>query len=169
MAAAAAALSLGLSPEAVAGGLRSFAGIPHRMEPVGEAAGIRFINDSKATNVAAASSALEPFDSEVRLILGGSLKGEDFSGLPGPVAKACTGVYLIGEAADSLAEALAPLPGSIPVLTCGTLESALDAACEDGEPGETVLLSPACASFDQFRDFEDRGDTFRRLVEDRLG
>jgi UDP-N-acetylmuramoylalanine--D-glutamate ligase len=169
MAAAAAALSLGLPPEAVADGLRSFAGLPHRMEPVGEAAGLRFINDSKATNVAAASSALESFDSEVRLILGGSQKGEDFSGLLGPVSRACTGVYLIGEATDPLAEALAPLAGNMPVRTCGTLESALEAASEDGRPGETVLLSPACASFDQFRDFEDRGDTFRRLVEARLG
>jgi UDP-N-acetylmuramoylalanine--D-glutamate ligase len=169
MAAAAAALSLGLSPEAVADGLRSFVGLPHRMEPVGEAGGLRFINDSKATNVAAASGALESFESEVRLILGGSQKGEDFSRLLGPVSKACTGVYLIGEATDSLAEALAPLPESIPVRPCGGLESALDAAGEDGLPGETVLLSPACASFDQFRDFEDRGATFRRLVEARNG
>jgi UDP-N-acetylmuramoylalanine--D-glutamate ligase len=169
MAAAAAALSLGLPPDLVAKGLRTFAGVPHRMETVAEAGGLRFINDSKATNVAAASSALESFDSEVRLILGGSLKGEDFSGLLEPVSKACSGVYLIGDAAGSLAEVLGSLRGRIPVRTCGDLESALDAAREDGRPGETVLLSPACASFDQFRDFEDRGDTFRRLVGDRLG
>ena len=169
MAAAAAALSLGLGPDAVADGLRTFAGVPHRMEPVGESGGLRFVNDSKATNVAAAGTALASFESGVRLILGGSLKGEDFSGLLGPVSSSCSGVYLIGEATDSLAEALAPLSPGIPVRRCGELADALDAAIDDADPGETVLLSPACASFDQFTDFEERGDAFRRLVEARHG
>jgi UDP-N-acetylmuramoylalanine--D-glutamate ligase len=164
MAAAAAALSLGLPAEAVARGLRSFAGVAHRMEPVAGPGGLSFINDSKATNVAATVTALDSFDSGVRLILGGSLKGEDFSDLREPVSRSCAAVYLIGEAAGPIGDALADVPARIAVRDCGNLAEALGAAAADALPGETVLLSPACASFDQFADFEDRGDTFRRLV-----
>lgn len=165
MAAAAAALSLGLPREAVAEGLRSFSGVAHRLEPVAEVNGVRFVNDSKATNVEATATALASFDSGVRLILGGSLKGESFAPLVDAVRASCAGVYLIGESADEISEALAgPGIGPVPVENCGNLEAAVSRAWDESGAGETVLLSPACASFDQFRDYEDRGDRFRRLV-----
>jgi UDP-N-acetylmuramoylalanine--D-glutamate ligase len=166
MAAGAAALSLGLSAEAVAEGLRSFAGVAHRLEPVGEKSGVRFVNDSKATNVEATVTALSSFESGVRLILGGSLKGEAFDPLLEAVRPVCSGVYLIGETAPAIREALAPLED--PALSpqdSGDLETAVIRAWQDARPGETILLSPSCASFDQFRDYEERGDRFRQLVE----
>ena len=170
MAAAAAALSLGLPREVVAEGLRSFSGVAHRLEPVAEADGVRLVNDSKATNVEAVVTALASFDGGVRLILGGSLKSEDYGRLAPAVEAACAGVYLIGEASPIIAEALSDLPErGVPVTDCGNLESAVTAAWTDAVPGDTVLLSPACASFDQFADFEERGDRFRRLVGDLLG
>jgi UDP-N-acetylmuramoylalanine--D-glutamate ligase len=165
MAAGAAALSLGLPAEVVAEGLRSFAGVAHRLEPVAEIGGVRFINDSKATNVEATVTALASFDSGVRLILGGSLKGEPFEPLLDAVRPTCSGVYLIGEAAAGLRQVLAPLERtSIPVHDCGDLDAAVTRAWLDAGPGETILLSPSCASFDQFRDFEDRGEHFRRFA-----
>lgn len=170
MAAAAAALSFGLPAEAVAEGLRSFTGVAHRLEPVVEAGGVRFVNDSKATNVEATVTALSAFDSGVRLILGGSIKGEDFSRLAPAASSACSGVYLIGEAAEQIAAALAGLgEAGIAVRRSGDLRSAVGSAFADAGPGETVLLSPACASFDQFADFEDRGDRFRRYVGELVG
>jgi UDP-N-acetylmuramoylalanine--D-glutamate ligase len=165
MAAGAAALSLGLPAEVVAEGLRSFAGVAHRLEPVGEIGGVSYVNDSKATNVEATITALASFDSGVRLILGGSLKGESFEPLRDAVRTACSAVYLIGETAPELHAVLAPLAESgVPLQDCGDLETAVRLASREAGPGETVLLSPACASFDQFRDFEDRGDHFRRYV-----
>ena len=165
MAAAAAALSLGLSAEVVAEGLRSFAGVAHRLEPVAQIGGVRFVNDSKATNVEATVTALASFDAGVRLILGGSIKGESFDPLPDAVRPACSGVYLIGETAPELREVLEPLEGrGLLMQDCGDLETAVARAWQDAVPGETILLSPSCASFDQFRDFEDRGDRFRRFV-----
>ena len=165
MAAAAAALTMGLPREAVAEGLRSFAGVPHRLERVAEVDGVLYVNDSKATNVAAASAALRSFDGGVRAILGGSLKGGGFEGLAEPVAERCVACYLIGEAADRLAEDLASVHGAgIELRRLGNLEEAVRAAAEDAIPGEVVLLAPACASFDQYRDFEERGEHFRALV-----
>jgi UDP-N-acetylmuramoylalanine--D-glutamate ligase len=165
MAAGAATLSLGLSIEAVAAGLRSFTGVAHRLEPVAEIGGVRFVNDSKATNVEATVTALAAFDSGVRLILGGSFKSEAFEPLLEAVRPACSGAYLIGETAPVLREVLSPLESDgLRVTQCGDLENAVSTAFSDSGPGDTVLLSPACASFDQFRDFEDRGDRFRRFV-----
>ncbi len=166
MAAAAAALSLGLDMATVANGLRSFGGVEHRLEPIGEIAGVRYINDSKATNVEATRTALESFEGGVHLILGGSLKGESFEPLLAPVQKHCRFVYLIGEAADHLSEALAPAAETGTTISdCGDLPTAVDSAARNAMLGETVLLSPACASFGEFRDYEDRGDRFRDLVE----
>lgn len=165
MAAAAGALSLGLAPEQVALGLRSFGGVAHRLEQVAEFSGVRFINDSKATNVEATRTALESFEGGVHLILGGSLKGEDFSALSPPVSNHCRAVYLIGEAAADLRVALEPaIRTGTTVHDCGDLEGAVVRASKDALLGETVLLSPACASFDQFADFEERGERFRELV-----
>ncbi|HTU15177.1 MAG TPA: UDP-N-acetylmuramoyl-L-alanine--D-glutamate ligase [Solirubrobacterales bacterium] len=165
MAAAAGALSLGLPAESVASGLRSFGGVAHRLEPIAEIAGVRYINDSKATNVEATRTALGSFESGVRLILGGSLKGESFEPLLPMVRERCRSVYLIGEAAGELREALEPaLEDGVVIEDSGDLPSALAAASAAAAAGDTVLLSPACASFGEFRDYEDRGDRFRQLV-----
>ena len=163
-AAAVAARAAGLPDEAIAEGLRTFAGVPHRLELVREVGGVRFVNDSKATNPEAAERALWAYPPGIRLILGGSQKRSSYTGLARAahersVAKA----YLIGESADDIAEALAA--AGIRFADSGTLEQAVADAFADAEAGEVVLLSPACASYDQFRDFEDRGERFRELVE----
>jgi UDP-N-acetylmuramoylalanine--D-glutamate ligase len=163
MAAAAAALASGLPRDAVAEGVRSFAGVRHRLERVRERDGVLYVNDSKATNVTSAIAGIESFGGGVRLIAGGQPKRESFEPLAGPVRERCAACYLIGEAADRLAKELEP--SGVPVEQCGTLERAVEAASEAAAPGEVVLLSPACASFDQFKDFEERGDRFRELVE----
>ena len=166
MAAAGAALAMGLEREAVAAGLRSFAGVPHRLERIAEIGGVLYVNDSKATNARAATTALCSFDGGVHVILGGSLKGESFEPLAEPVAERCRAAYLIGEAAEALGEALAPAADAgVGVESCKDLEDAVGRAAAAAAPGEVVLLSPACASFDSFRDFEQRGDRFRGIVE----
>jgi UDP-N-acetylmuramoylalanine--D-glutamate ligase len=162
MGASAAALATGVPAEAVAGALRSFAGVPHRLEEVAEAGGVLYVNDSKATNVSAAARGVESFEGGVHAILGGSLKGGGFEGLREPVAARCRACYLIGAAAERLAADLEP--AGVPLLRCGDLETAVREASAAARPGEVVLLSPACASYDQFRDYEDRGDRFRSLV-----
>ncbi len=168
MAGAASAIALGLDPDVVAAGLKSFPPVPHRYEPVAEIEGVVFINDSKATNVDATVAALESSDRQLHLILGGSTKGEPFDELTGPVAEHCRGIYLIGETADEIGKALEPAGLEI-VRYCEDLEAAVSESAGAANPGEAVLLSPACASFDQFRNFEDRGDTFRRLVRELDG
>jgi len=163
MATAAVCLARGIDAEAVATGLRTFAGVRHRLERVPTSDGVTWINDSKATNVASTIVALQAFPGGIHLIAGGRGKQQDFSPLAGPVAERCRAVYLIGEAAGELAEALAP--AGVPLHQTGDLEHAVALAREAAKPGEVVLLSPACASFDQFTDFEARGDFFRSLVE----
>jgi UDP-N-acetylmuramoylalanine--D-glutamate ligase len=158
-AATAAARAVGAGDEQIARGLREFAGVPHRLEVVGERAGVRYVNDSKATNVAAALRALAAYEDEpVRLILGGSRKGEDFAPLAAALGPNIRAVYVIGETADELARAI---PDTI---AAGDLETAVERASGAAQPGEVVLLSPAAASYDQFRDFEERGEEFKRLV-----
>jgi UDP-N-acetylmuramoylalanine--D-glutamate ligase len=166
MAAAAAALALGLDRDAVREGLRTFAGVPHRLERVAERGGVLFVNDSKATNVAATAAALSSFDGGVHVILGGSLKGGGFEGLIAPITERCRACYLIGEAAPRLEEELAPVAErGVELHRSGGLEEALAAAAAAAGPGEVVLLSPACASYDAYPDFEARGQHFRELVE----
>jgi len=156
-AATAAARAAGVGDEAIAEGLRTFPGVPHRLEPVAEVGGVRFVNDSKATNVAAARRALAAYEDEpVHLILGGSLKGEDFAPLAAAVGSNVRSIHLIGEAAGELA---AVLDGH----DDGTLERAVAHAAAGARPGDVVLLSPACASYDQYENFEQRGEEFRRL------
>jgi len=156
-AATAAARAAGLGDDAIAAALASFPGVAHRLELVAEAGGVRFVNDSKATNVAAARRALAAYAGEpVHLILGGSLKGEDFGPLAEAVGPNVRSVHLIGEASGRLA---AVLPGH----DDGTLERAVEHAAGLARPGDVVLLSPACASYDQFENFEQRGEEFRRL------
>jgi UDP-N-acetylmuramoylalanine--D-glutamate ligase len=162
MGASAAALASGIPAGAVAGALRTFAGVPHRLEEVGVVAGVLYVNDSKATNVSSAVRGIESFGGGVHAILGGSLKGGGFEGLRAPVAARCRACYLIGAAAERLAADLAP--AGVPLRRCGHLETAVAEASAAARPGEVVLLSPACASYDQFRDFEERGDRFRALL-----
>jgi UDP-N-acetylmuramoylalanine--D-glutamate ligase len=164
MAAAAACLAYGVERDAVAEGLRTFAGVAHRLETVAERGGVRFVNDSKATNVDSTLVALASYPDGVHLIAGGRGKAQDFTPLAAPVAERCRAVYLIGEAADELAGALGAT--GVPLHRSATLERAVAEAAAAARPGETVLLSPACASFDQFPDFEARGDRFRSLVSD---
>jgi UDP-N-acetylmuramoylalanine--D-glutamate ligase len=163
MAASAAALSSGVPGAAVASALRTFAGVPHRLEEVGTVNGVLYVNDSKATNVSSAVRGIESFDDAgVHAILGGSLKGGDFSGLGSVVAARCRACYLIGAAAEQLSRDLAG--AGVELLRSGDLETAMHQASVAAQPGDVVLLSPACASFDQFRDYEERGDRFRALV-----
>jgi len=164
MAAAAVCLARGIDRDAVRAGLRSFAGVAHRLEEVATLGGVLFVNDSKATNVASTVVALEAFAGrELHLILGGQGKGQDFAGLRGAVERGCAGIYLIGEDAETIASALRGL--AVPVSDHGELADALQAARAASRAGAVVLLSPACASFDQFADFEARGERFRELVE----
>jgi UDP-N-acetylmuramoylalanine--D-glutamate ligase len=166
MAAAAVCLARGVDIDAVRAGLRSFAGVKHRLEEVAVARkdGVSWVNDSKATNVASTLVALEAFPAGVvHLILGGQGKGQDFSALREPVERCCRAVYLIGEDTPVIAAVLAGL--AVPVYDCGGLERAVEKARAAARGGDVVLLSPACASFDQFADFEARGERFRELVE----
>ncbi|MFL5870523.1 MAG: UDP-N-acetylmuramoyl-L-alanine--D-glutamate ligase [Solirubrobacterales bacterium] len=165
-AAAAAAEAMGIGAEAIRHGLATFPGIPHRLERTRELDGVTYVNDSKATNVAAASAALRSFDGGVRAILGGSLKGGGFDELATPVAERCVACYLIGEAAERLEEDLAPAWSTgVERRRCAGLAEAVTAAAAGAAPGEIVLLAPACASFDAYSDFEQRGEHFRELVE----
>jgi UDP-N-acetylmuramoylalanine--D-glutamate ligase len=161
MGAAAAALARGVSRDAVVRALSTFAGVPHRLEEVAERDGVLYVNDSKATNVASARVGIEAFSGGVHAILGGSLKGESFQGLREAVASRCAACYLIGEAADRLA---ADLDGTVTLNRAGGLEEAVTAASRAAQAGEVVLLSPACASYDQYADYEERGEHFRRLA-----
>ena len=164
MAAAAVALERGIEPEAVRAGLRSFRGVAHRLEPVGTVDGVAYVNDSKATNVDAALVALRSYEAgRIHLIAGGRTKAQDFAPLAPLAAERCAAVYLIGEGADEIGAALAR--SGVALHDCGDIERALRAARAAARPGDVVLLSPACASFDQFADFEARGDAFRALVE----
>jgi UDP-N-acetylmuramoylalanine--D-glutamate ligase len=165
MAAATAALSMGIDREAVREGLCSFAGVPHRLEGVAEIEGVRFVNDSKATNVASAVVGIGAFEGGVHAILGGSEKGEAFAPLVEPVAERCAACYLVGATADRLAVELAPVVSQgVELHRCADLEDAVRRAAAAARPGEVVLLSPACASFDAFENFERRGDRFREIV-----
>ena len=163
-AATAAARAYGRGDDEIAEALRTFPGVAHRLELVAEIDGVRYVNDSKATNTAAARRALHAFDAPLHLILGGSLKGERFDEFAREVAAAnVETAYLIGEAAEPLSADLAS--ANVPFLVAATLERAVAEAASVARPGSIVLLSPACASYDQFRDFEHRGEEFRRLVE----
>jgi UDP-N-acetylmuramoylalanine--D-glutamate ligase len=159
--AAAAARAMGVPDDAIAEALRTFAGVPHRLEEVADRDGVLYVNDSKATNVASAIVGIEAFEGGVHAILGGSLKGGGFTGLRSPLAERAKAAYLIGEAAERLA---ADLEGAIALHRSGTLEQAVTDARAQAARGDVILLSPACASFDQFENYEARGDAFRRLA-----
>ncbi|MGN6166927.1 MAG: UDP-N-acetylmuramoyl-L-alanine--D-glutamate ligase [Solirubrobacteraceae bacterium] len=163
MAAAAVCLARGLETGAVVAGLKSFPGVAHRLELVATHDGVSYVNDSKATNVQSTLVALGIYEGGVHLIAGGRSKHQDFTPLAPLVADRCRAVYLIGEAKDELAAALERT--AVPLRRVGDLERAMHAAHDAAAPGEVVLLSPACASYDAYRNFEARGDHFRALVE----
>jgi UDP-N-acetylmuramoylalanine--D-glutamate ligase len=164
LAASTAAMILGVGPDEVAAALASFPGLPHRLEEIGRVGKVLFINDSKATNADSAATALAAFERDVFWILGGRPKEGGIVALA-PYFPRVARSYLIGEATEEFA---ATLDGKVPLVRCGTLDRAVAAAARDaaasGAPQPIVLLSPACASFDHYRNFEVRGDAFRALV-----
>ena len=163
LAATASALWIGLAPEAIRRAIGRFRAVPHRIELVRDLRGVQYYNDSKGTNVASTIKALESFGEPVVLIAGGKGKGQDFR----PLAEAARGrvhhAVVIGEDGPTIAGALGA--AAIPVTRAASLAAALDAARALAAPGDVVLLSPACASFDMFDNFEHRGDVFKKLVE----
>jgi UDP-N-acetylmuramoylalanine--D-glutamate ligase len=162
-AATAAARAAGIVDAAIAAGLRDFAGVPHRLELVAERGGVRWVNDSIATNTFAVRAGVNAFAAPIRLILGGRRKGEDFGPLARDLPANVVSVYLVGEAADELAAALDAAGRSYDRV--GTIAGAVEAAARAADPGDVVLLSPAATSYDQYANFEERGEDFRRLVE----
>jgi UDP-N-acetylmuramoylalanine--D-glutamate ligase len=162
-AATAAARAAGVDDEAIAKALAAFPGVRHRLELVRDRSGVRWVNDSIAMNTFAVRHGIAAYDAPVRLILGGSSKGEDFLSFARDLPANVRSVYLVGQAADELAAALGSAGRTFERL--GTVAAAVGAAAREAQPGDVVLLSPACASYDQYRNFEERGDEFRRLVE----
>lgn len=158
-------LGAGCTPEDIAAGLRAYRPLAHRLEQVRTVDGVEFYNDSKATNVDAASKALASFPpASVFLILGGKDKGADWASMDELIRRHARRVLLVGEAAGTIRTVLS---GAAPMEDCGTIEEAVRRGAEAARKGDVVLLSPACASFDQYRNFEERGDDFRRCVEAR--
>ncbi len=166
MAAALLARAIGAEPADLRAGLSGFKGLPHRMERAGERGGVAWYDDSKGTNPGATAKSLEGFEAgTVHLILGGRNKGADLASLVPIVKEKVRVAYLIGEAAEEFEAALA---GVVPCERSGTLEVAVASASAAARPGEAVVLSPACASFDQFRNFVHRGQVFQDLVRQQL-
>jgi UDP-N-acetylmuramoylalanine--D-glutamate ligase len=164
LAASTAAYLAGAIPAAIASGVQSFRGVEHRLEFVAEISGVKFYNDSKATNVDAAAKAIQAFPGPLIVIMGGKDKGSPYTPLRDLLHERARVVLLIGEAAEKIA---ADLQGAVEIHHLGTLERALQAIVENAEPGDTVLLAPACSSFDQFENYEHRGRTFKELVSQR--
>ncbi len=162
MAAALLARGLAIEPDTITRALREFRGLPHRLERVATANGVTFYDDSKGTNVGATIASLDGFGRhEVHLILGGLSKGADFTDLVAPVVEKARAVYVIGEAAEQIAATIDP---HIECVRAGDLDSAVALSASAAQPGEHVVLSPACASFDQFSSFVARGEAFQRAV-----
>ncbi|MDO4436931.1 MAG: UDP-N-acetylmuramoyl-L-alanine--D-glutamate ligase [Coriobacteriaceae bacterium] len=169
LAASAAALACGATPEGVRAGLTAFSPLPHRVEPVGEVAGVRYINDSKATNTDAVEKALTAFPSDrVILLLGGADKGTELDSFMETVARDADAVVCFGAARERFCEALSQAPGAsdIDIAEADDLRDAVLVASSLAQRGDVVLLSPACASFDEFSGYEERGDVFRALVNE---
>ena len=161
MAALALGLSCGASVDSMRAGVREFSGVEHRLERVAEVAGVKFYNDSKATNVDAAIKALEAFTEPIVVILGGKDKGSDYSPLRPLVSEHCAHAIVIGAAAEKIAAAL---EGAVPLHPASSMAAAVDAAFELSKAGDVVLLAPACASFDMFENYEHRGRVFKDAV-----
>ena len=162
LAACAAAHLAGAAPADIAAGVKTFRGVEHRLELVGEIGGVEFYNDSKATNVDAALKAIEAFAGPLIVILGGTDKGSPYTPLQEPLRRRARRVILIGAAAEKIAS---DLGDGLSIVQAGTLDRAVQAAKEQAQPGDVVLLAPACSSFDQFENYEHRGRVFKQLVE----
>ena len=161
LAACAAAFLAGATPSAIASGVKTFRGVEHRLEFVAEIGGVSFYNDSKATNVDAALKAVEAFPGPLLVILGGRDKGAPYAPLAEALRTKGRAALLIGESADKIA---ADLGDAVPCLRAETLDRAIEMAAERARPGDTILLAPACSSFDQFENYEQRGSVFKQLV-----
>jgi len=161
LAAVAATRLAGADPAAIAKGVRSFAGVEHRIEFVAEIAGVRFYNDSKATNVDATLKALDALPGRILIILGGKDKGSDYALLQKSLREKAVLALLIGAAADKIEKQIA---GSVAIERAGTVDRAVEIAAHAALAGDVVLLAPACASFDQFQNYEHRGRVFKELV-----
>lgn len=162
LAASLAARTAGVGTAALAEGLRTFRALPHRLEPVREVNGVLWINDSKATNIASTEVALSALDRPYVLLLGGRHKGEPYTRLAPLLAPRCRAVVAYGEAGPQVQ---ADLGSAVPVVGAGSFEEVLAAGARLARPGDAVLLSPACSSYDMFRNYEERGATFRAAVE----
>jgi UDP-N-acetylmuramoylalanine--D-glutamate ligase len=161
LAASLAAARAGVGHEAIAAAVRTFRAVEHRLEFVRRLDGVDFYNDSKATSVDATLKALDAFDGGVWIILGGKDKGLDYAALREPLSAKARAALLIGAAAPKIAGQIA---GAVPIVDAQTLDAAVSRAFAEAKPGDTVLLAPACASFDQFRSYEHRGEVFKQIV-----
>jgi len=161
LAAVAATRLAGAGPSAIAKGVRSFAGVEHRLEFVAEIRGVRYFNDSKATNVDATLKALDAFAGRILIVLGGKDKGSDYTALQKPLREKAILALLIGAAAEKIEKEIS---GSVAIERAGVIERAVEIAWHAARPGDVVLLAPACASFDQFQNYEHRGGVFKELV-----
>jgi UDP-N-acetylmuramoylalanine--D-glutamate ligase len=159
--------AVGLPMDAMLSSLRTFGGLEHRCQWVREREGVNYYNDSKATNVGAALAAIEGLGADISgklvLIAGGDGKGADFSGLAAPIAANCRAVVLLGRDAELIARVLGD---SVPLIRAQSLDEAVQRCAETAQPGDAVLLSPACASFDMFKNYEERGQLFAQAVRD---
>ena len=167
MAAVALAAHAGADRDALAVGLASFPGVAHRLEVVADVNGVRYVNDSKATNPDAALAALDAYPARVHLIVGGRGKGTSFGTLAAAARTAVVRAYLVGEASDEIGRAF--LGEGVPAESSGTIAAAVHAAAARATAGDVVLLAPACTSFDQYANFEERGEDFRAAVHDLNG
>jgi UDP-N-acetylmuramoylalanine--D-glutamate ligase len=161
VAAAAVAWLAGVDAAAMTRAVEGFPGLEHALEPIGEVGGVRFVNDSKATNIEAARRAIESFDNGLVVILGGRFKGGDFRDLIGPLEARRATVIAIGESRPRIAEALS---GHVSVREAADMSAAVRTAFASASPGSTVVMAPACASFDMFRDYAERGRVFKQEV-----
>ena len=159
--------AVGLPMDAMLSSLRTFGGLEHRCQWVRERDGVNYYNDSKATNVGAALAAIEGLGADISgklvLIAGGDGKGADFSGLAAPIGAHCRAVVLLGRDAELIAQVLGD---SVPLIRAQSLDEAVQRCAETAQPGDAVLLSPACASFDMFKNYEERGQLFAQAVRD---
>ncbi|HKU62671.1 MAG TPA: UDP-N-acetylmuramoyl-L-alanine--D-glutamate ligase [Gemmatimonadales bacterium] len=162
LAAALAAREAGAAPQAIAGGLGTFRAIPHRVEPIREVDGVLWINDSKSTNITSTEVAVAAVDRPFVLLLGGRHKGEPYTRLAEPLRGRCRAVVAYGESGPLVVQDLGQ---RLPVVSAGSFEEVLATARKLARPGEAVLLSPACSSYDMFKNYEERGERFRRAVE----
>jgi UDP-N-acetylmuramoylalanine--D-glutamate ligase len=163
LAAACAARLAGVRPDAIARAIENFKAVEHRLEYVATIDGVEYYNDSKATNVDATEKAVAAFAGGIHLILGGKDKGAPYSPLAALVRERVRAIYTIGAAAPKIE---AELRGVVTIQSCETLANAVDAAAAAAKPGEVVVLAPACSSFDQFENYEQRGQVFKQLVSD---